>query len=297
MFMNEVSKATNLTKKAIESYIEQGLVFPETLANGYRDFSPKDAELLQKISVLRKLGLSTEEIKAVLTDQEGTVLPKIALQKELNLEREKAKHSILDQLCTGKSFAEIEPALSALEQSKTITDKLLEAFPGNYGRFICLHFARFLNEPASTPQQQAAYREITDFLDEIPALSLPEELQAFLSQNTRTISTETIRKINEQTRSAMKNPEQFMVEHKEILTRYLEYQKSDEYKASPAFKSLAMLKDRLKEFNQTSGYYDVFIPALKRLSPAYAEYYQQLETANEKFLADYPELAELNKQN
>lgn len=34
-----------------------------------------------------------------------------------------------------------------MEQGKTITDKLLDAFPEYYGRFICLLFARFLNEP------------------------------------------------------------------------------------------------------------------------------------------------------
>lgn len=299
MLINEVCQAANLTKKAIKYYIEQGLLSPETLANGYRCFNENDLEILQKVSVLRKLGLSTEEIKSVFADQEGTVLPKIAMQKELNLRHEKVKQTILDQLSTGKNLAEIEPALNALEQGKTITDKLLEAFPGNYGRFICLHFARFLNEPVATPQQQEAYQEIIKFLDEIPALQLPAELQDFPTQTTQTIPTGTIRKINEQTRNAIETPEQFdrfMAEHQEVLTRYLEYQTSDEYKTSPAFKYQRLLKKVLTEFNQASGYYDVFIPALKRLSPAYAKYHQELEAANERLLAHYPELAEIAKQ-
>ncbi len=42
MLVNEVSKATNLTKKAIEYYTNQGLVFPEILGNGYKYFSAND---------------------------------------------------------------------------------------------------------------------------------------------------------------------------------------------------------------------------------------------------------------
>lgn len=290
MLINEVSKAANLTKKAIEYYTNQGLVSPKILENGYRYFSGNDVELLKKISVFRKIGLGTDDIKAVLADEKGGVLQKISVQKELSVQREKAKQAILDQLGAGKSFVEIETALNAIEQSKTVTGKLLEAFPGYYGRFICLHFARFLNEPISTPQQQAAYKKIIEFLDEAPALTFPKELQDFLDESTQNISAEKILDLNEQTRGSIENPEQFLSENKEKLTWYLEYKKSDEYKNSPAFK----FQEMLKEFNNTIGYYDVFIPAMKKLSDSYAEYYQHLEIANEKLLSEYPEIATLN---
>ncbi|NLB81059.1 MAG: MerR family transcriptional regulator, partial [Clostridiaceae bacterium] len=181
----------------------------------------------------------------ILADDKGTVLQKISVQKELSVQREKAKQAILDQLSIGKSFAEIETALNAIEQNATVTDKLLEAFPGYYGRFICLHFARFLNRPISTPQQQAAYKEIIEFLDEVPALTFPKELQDFLVESTQHISAENIREMNEQTKKSIKDPEQFLSENKEMLTWYLEYKKSDEYKNSPAFK----IQEMLKEFN------------------------------------------------
>mgnify|MGYP001006296164 FL=1 len=290
MLISEVSKATNLTKKAIEYYINQGLVFPEILENGYKYFNENDVEHLKKISVFRKIGLGTDDIKAILADEKGEVLQKIAVQKELCVQREKAKQAILDQLSIGKSFAEIETTLNAIEQNQTVTDKLLEAFPGFYGRFICLHFARFLNEPISPPQQQAAYKAIIEFLDEVPALTFPKDLQDFLLENTRHISAENIGEMNEQTKRSVENPEQFLSENREMLTWYLEYKKSDEYKNSPAFK----IQEMLKEFNQTSGYYNVFIPAMKRLSGSYAEYYQQLEIANEKILSKYPEITRLD---
>ena len=60
--------------------------------------------------------------------------------------------------------------------------------------------------------------------------------------------------------------------------------------SSPTFKIMGLMK----EFNSTSGYYDVFIPALKKLSSSYFEYYQQIEIANEKLLAQYPEIKKMN---
>ena len=96
--------------------------------------------------------------------------------------------------------------------------------------------------------------------------------------------------MNEQTKKSIEDPEQFLSENKEMLTWYLEYKTSDEYKNSPAFK----IHEMLKEFNNTSGYYDVFIPAMKKLSDSYAKYYQQLEIANEKLLSQYPEITKLN---
>jgi len=42
----------------------------------------------------------------------------------------------------------------------------------------------------------------------------------------------------------------------------------------------------LKEFCSTSGYNDVFITALKELSPSYADYCKQLEIANNKLMTE-----------
>ena len=78
MLIKDVSKITSLTKKAIEYYTEQGLISPVILENGYRDFSKKDVERLKEISVLRKLGISVEEIKEVLNDETGGMLHKLS---------------------------------------------------------------------------------------------------------------------------------------------------------------------------------------------------------------------------
>ncbi|MBS4534772.1 MerR family transcriptional regulator [Clostridium sp. D2Q-14] len=290
MLINETSKTTNLTNKAIEYYTEKELIFPDILENGYRDFSENDVERLKKISVLRKLGISVEEIKAVLDDETGDVLQKLSVQKELNSQREQIKRTILDKLSCGSSYSEIKEELKVIEQGLSVIEKLLEAFPGYYGRFICLHFARFLNEPIMTDQQKSAYQEIVTFLDEVPSLNFPEDLQEYLIENTKHISTENIIQMMEDTKRSIENPKDFLSENKEMLEQYLEFKQSDKFKNSPLYK----IQSLLKEFNSTSGYYDIFIPAMKRLSTSYAEYYKQLEIANEKLIEQYPNIEKLN---
>jgi len=292
MLINEVSKATGLTKKAIEYYTMQGLVSPTILENGYRDYSPSDIERLDNISILRQLGLSTNEIKTVLSDESKAALKTISVRKELSYQREQAKKQLLDKLSQGHGYSEISQELQALNNSKTITEKILEAFPGYFGMFICLHFARFLNEPIRTEEQQSAYERIISFLDNVPPFTLPEDLQEYLTESTKNIGTEQITELIENTRRSIENPDGFLADNKEILELYLEYKQSEEYKNSPAYR----LMEFTKEFNKTTGYYDVFIPALKELSPSYSEYYLQLEEANKKLLERYPEIEKINEK-
>ncbi len=289
MLINETSKTTNLTKKAIEYYTDQKLIVPSVLENGYRDFSESDVECLKKISVLRKLGISTEEIKAILVDETGELLQNLSVQKELAAQKEQKKKGILDRLSRDKSYTDAARELEALEQTATIAERLLNAFPGYYGRFICLHFARFLNEPVKTSDQRLAYRKIMEFLDNMPSLSVTQDLQDYLTECTQHISTQNIAEMMENTKKSIENPDQFLSENKEYLERYLEFKQSEEYKNSPAFK----IQNQLKEFNTTSGYYDVFIPSMKRLSASYEEYCRQMENANKKLIERYPEIAGL----
>lgn len=293
VLMSEASKLANLTKKAINYYIEQQLIFPDSLENGYRVFSVKDVERLKEISVLRKLGLSIEEIKLIFAEDTSSALQKIAVQKELSIQRDMAKKAILDKLSCGYSFADIHKELETIEQSATVTEKLLEAFPGYYGRFICLHFARFLNEPIETSEQQAAYEEIIAFLDNAPPMEFPKDIQLFLIESTKHIYTNDIHDMIENTKRSIEDPQKFLSGNRELLEQYLEYKQSEEYKQSPVYNMERMLK----EYNRTSGYNDVFIPAMKKLSRSYTKYYEQMKSANEKFLLQYPEIEALNKLN
>ncbi|MDD3080569.1 MAG: MerR family transcriptional regulator [Paludibacter sp.] len=290
MLISEVSRITSLTKKAIEYYAEQRLVFPTILENGYRDFNKDDVECLSKIYILRKLELSTEEIRTVLADKTGYSLQKLSVQKELKLQREKIKKTILDKLSCGKSYTEISMDLKVLEQGVNISEKLLEVFPGYYGRFICMHFARFLNEPITTEEQQTAYQEIIEFLDNTSSLELPEDLREFLNEKTMYIGTDEIGTMLENTKKSIDHFDQFLTENKEWLEEYLLYKQSEAYKNSSVYK----IQEILKAFYKTSGYYNIFIPTMKKLSASYSEYCKQMEIANEKLLSHYPQIINLS---
>lgn len=95
MKINEVEALVNITKKNIRFYEEQGLLSPRRNSeNGYRDYSEEDVKILQQIKLLRKLGVSIEEIRQML---KGTHTLGDGMRRHLiTLERDKQnlEHSI-----------------------------------------------------------------------------------------------------------------------------------------------------------------------------------------------------------
>lgn len=65
MKIQELERMTGLERPSIRFYEKEGLLVPERLENGYRDYSEADAELLKKIKLLRRLGMSIEKIRAL----------------------------------------------------------------------------------------------------------------------------------------------------------------------------------------------------------------------------------------
>ncbi len=123
----------------------------------------------------------------------------------------------------------------------------------------------------------------------MPVLDIPKDLEEYLIEGTKHIGTKQISEMLKSTKKSYENPDEFLSNNKEMLTQYLEYKKSDEYKNSPAFK----LMELMKEFNSSNGYNDIFLPAMKQLSASYAEYYRKMEVANKKLLEQYPEIEQL----
>jgi Predicted transcriptional regulators len=285
MLINDTCKITGLTKKALTYYEEQALVTPCILENGYRDYSPNDIDRLKKIAVLRKLGLGTKEIKIILNDNSGNVIKNFSVVKELDIRRAAVQKTLLDRLASGESYEIISTELTSLEGSASITQRLMEVFPGYFGSFICLHFAHFLNAPVVTDTQKSAYAEIVNFLDNIPSPEFSLELQDYLDEQASYISTQNFNEMHTNTLQAIENIDGYLQENRAMLEEYLRFKKSDEYKSSPAYVILSKMKDSL----QTSGYYDVFIPAMKRLSISYAEFHEKILSANELFLMAFPD--------
>ena len=66
MKIKQVEELVGITSKNIRFYENQGLLTPERAENGYREYHEQNIEALKKIKLLRKLGISVEEIRTVL---------------------------------------------------------------------------------------------------------------------------------------------------------------------------------------------------------------------------------------
>ena len=142
MLRSEVQEKTGLSRKAIEYYEDKGLIHPQRLENGYRDYSDEDIKLLKEIALLTKLGLSLGQVKDILLKKPSS-LSSILRAKEYALEVEEKKKEILDLLLKGADQALIEEKIKALESQKTFYERLTDIFPGYFGQLLFAAYKHF----------------------------------------------------------------------------------------------------------------------------------------------------------
>ncbi len=284
MFINEVCKTCALTKKAVEYYIAQGLVAPSVQENGYRDFSDADIERLKKISVLRGLGISAAELQKILSVQHemgDAALKAISDRKRMEIAVMQEKRQLLQELSSTQDWDLVQEKLRQLQNKQSVLARLQEAFPGYYGNYICQHFAPYLNEPVETQEQQEAFETILDFLDRVH-LELPADLQAYYCEVTAAYDDTIMETVDAKVKSAYGDMERFLAENREAIEAYMKYKASEAYQSSNAFR----LEQELKQFISASGYYEVFLPAMCRLSKSYREYRKMMMNANQRFVQE-----------
>ena len=282
MLINEVCKECNLTKKAVEYYTEQGLIQPRITENGYRQFSETDALKLKRIAVLRGLGFSVPEIRTILENDSRTAIYDVLNRKEFEIVELQTKQALIKQLAESGDWEHIEGQVEALQNKQSILNRILDKFPGFYGKFVCLHFAPFLSEAITTDEQREAFETIIRYLDGI-SIAVPSDVQQYLDEIRENADAAVTQSASAALAAAMADPEKYIHDNKELLEQYRAVTESEEYKASPAYR----LQEYLKQFQRESGYNDVFIPAMQRLSPAYREYHKSLQAANEVFLRHF----------
>ncbi len=283
MLISEVIKQTKLTKKAVEYYTEKGFVIPKVLDNSYRDYSKDDVLLLKKIKILRNLDLSVLEIRKVLLEEDETILKKAVELKQLSLEIDEKKAKLLSRLSKGASYGELEDEINLLERKQSINKRFIYLFPGFLGKMLRFQFGEFLNEPIKTKEQEDAYNNIINFLDNMPEFKISEQLEQFLEENTKDITDDDLLQMMEQKNNPMHNIDEFMSENDEKIKKYLEYKNTDEYKNS----KVAEINELFKVFMFTSGFHNIFISNMRILSNSYNTYYELLLEANEKFIKKY----------
>ncbi|GGF92718.1 MerR family transcriptional regulator [Paenibacillus albidus] len=293
LLIHELSKCCKTTKKAISYYEQQGLLDVKYNQSGYRVYNDNDVKKLKEITILRRLCITVAEIKDIMASEDKhQALQKVQVNKEFQLRQMKAQVAGLAVLLASheaieQSFDEIE---QLLDDNMLIKDKLLQSFPGNYGRYLYIHFGKFLEDKIESPEQIAAFNRIMEFLDNLPALEFPEELEKYVSAVYDSLQEADVREMDEHMEAMLSDFDRYLEAQQTMLADYLEYRSSEAFRTSPAYR----MQQMIMEFQKNSGYYDIFIPNLKIVSCAYSQYEEKLRTANEKLLAAYPQMSALS---
>lgn len=105
MKINEVEAQVGITKENIRFYEEQGLLSPRRNGeNGYREYGGREVSQLKQIKLLRKLGLSLEEIRQM---QSGAHTVGDGMRRHLvTLERERRNLDRAMELCSSLTVRE-----------------------------------------------------------------------------------------------------------------------------------------------------------------------------------------------
>ena len=112
MKINEVEARVGITKKNIRFYEAEGLLSPRRNSeNGYRDYGEAEVDTLRRIKLLRKLGVTLDEIRQM---QSGTHTVGDGMRHHLvTLEREKTNLEQAMRLC--RQLADCPERLDTLD--------------------------------------------------------------------------------------------------------------------------------------------------------------------------------------
>ncbi|HEL0015189.1 MerR family transcriptional regulator [Streptococcus equi] len=278
MLRNEIQNKTGLTRKAIEYYEEKGLINPQKTENGYRDYSENDLEVLIKVSLFRKLGISVTEIEDYLSTGISS-LSSVLRRKQHQLEVEEKRKEVLELVVKGESQELINEKIKLIEAEESIYERLERLFPGYFGQMLFAAYQPFLNEPLGKDEKEA-FEKYVNYLDNLPSLQLSKDEQDYIEKISSTFDMQTLKKVNKDKINAIENVEEWLKENNNVISQYEQYKNSEEYQNS----LMKQIQDKLQNFMKDNKYYEIAIPLIRKFSTSYDEYYEKLLKANEIYL-------------
>ena len=93
----DVVNKTGLDRATIRFYEKEGFIHPMRSENSYRSYSEEDADLLQKIKLLRQLDFSLDQIKGL--QQGSAVFSDILAQQIVELNQKIQDYTMAKQVC------------------------------------------------------------------------------------------------------------------------------------------------------------------------------------------------------
>ena len=281
MHIKEAAQAVGCTCRAIKFYEEKGLLSPVARqANGYRDYTQEDLRRLHEIQAYRKLGIGVEDIRRLLGGEDSALLQDI-LEKKRNelLERKQELRAFEDFLSTRDA-----QALDEAIDYDTLAQAIHAQLPGLFGRYLAAHFAPYLRVRITTQEQREAYAQVLAFWDD-PGLRLPLlfRLSMLLTAVPDAGQADRLAAQMDAQLKAMLSPDESAYSRIREQTRIaVARRESLPFSLSPVELAKRQMMRRLKD----CGYYDIFLPALERLSPPYRAYRDALRSLNDRLCRD-----------
>ena len=112
MTIKQVESLSGMTRANIRFYENEGLLCPRRRVNGYRDYTENDVNTLRKIGLLRLLGISVGDIRAL---QDGTAqLRDVVTRRIAKIQKERSDLEDALDICRairadGPTYAELDP--------------------------------------------------------------------------------------------------------------------------------------------------------------------------------------------
>jgi len=111
MLIHELERKTGLDRPTIRYYEKEGLISPMRTENGYRQYTDSDAETLDKIKLMRQLGVSVGKIKELNCGTEN--ISSVISAQILALESQISKDTRASAVCAailsdGANYATID---------------------------------------------------------------------------------------------------------------------------------------------------------------------------------------------
>lgn len=278
MLRSEIQNKTGLTRKAIEYYEDKGLINPHRLENGYKDYTEKDLDILVKVSILRKLGVSLSEIKQCVLYNTST-LSSVLRMKEHQLEVDERRKNILELIVKGEKQELIDEYIAMIETEESIYNRLERVFPGYFGQLFFAAYLPFMNEPL-TKDGEEAFIKYVSYLDNLPTFELSEDEKKFIDEISSNFDMSILKKVNEDKISTVENIEDWLEKNKDSILQYESYKNSEQYQNS----LLRDIQEKLRKYMIDNNYYQVAIPLIRKFSKSYNMYYEKMIKANERFM-------------
>ncbi|AZV58248.1 MerR family transcriptional regulator [Clostridium sp. AWRP] len=305
MKISEVMEITSLTKKAINYYEENGLISPSVnKENNYRDYTKEDIEKLKQISVLRNFDIPVKKIREIIVNPKEMEeiftehLNKIKAQI-LNMERSKD----IFQLCINdinflnSDIGKVTDDMMLLKRSLDMSERekegymkkeLIRIFPGFFGRYICLKYSNYLDEPIDRREKENAWIHLVKVLDDSHELKVNKEILE--SMESDEIDWNLLEEI-------IKNRDKdFYSMNEEDIQNYVDNLYDAELtetdlKLLEQFISYASSKDNIKYMNDLLKLID---EDLKVLSSKYKKFQENLSSVNCKMKKVYTECSKVS---